>query len=849
MNKFIKKLSFFTLALLTAALISQGSAASSSWVTWGFSVGASAELSGTASKDSSKSTGSLASNLSGNNIKILTDSNKDTAINIKGSNLYASNDIYLNTHNLFMDASQDSYEAKQSSKTISGKVSATMYGGGGGSAGLDYSKSNMKEESLSYNNAKVYAGHNIYALASNDALIKGANLRADNALALKVGHDLSLHSLRDSYNYDSKSSSIGAGIGISGSKTNSDPSRPHAISNNIVRYSNSKLSSINANYSRSKSSTMVKQTVLSSITAKELNIEVGSNTDLKGSLIAAGYYDESGNFIDNGKLRLKTDTLTFSNLSNTRYDKSNSLSIGMNYAFKDPQQEGGGSKDGGQASTAGSNAFSSNQMSGMQTSGSIEQSGTSLQDKKNDTDPKSKISSINYSNNRNLSYSMSKSLATIGRGELIVGDKDISSLSKEELASLQSDPNNKALYNSDDLTRLNRDSSKLNKELYSTKLSSNVDASVDMRLFSEGGRKEIKDELNRGSAITKSLEMLIKTGDLFFNENVAEYANAYELSKAYGKDLSSVLMDEKVGINTKEQVIKSLIDAYAKANGLSLEGIKVKLISDANAKGKNGNPFKGNFDSLSKTITLNLANTSDIKTFAQTLGHELSHAIDYKKGRFAPGDKAMNRYADIKGDHFADYLEKGLDITGSKINLGDKLPSYDKYDKINKALLEHNLKNFNSTDKRWSDNADLNLFNFGFHTDALMYIDALSLKVVLKDEEIYRVYGHGLSSGMIHDERKSYKSGVELTPRGLVKLMQEDPEYQKTKIIDLRSCYSGFKPQAKEAYAQEIANLTGKPTIGYTGEYMYTLFYGYPDKDGGSVANIFMPKKEKGNIK
>ncbi|WP_298955586.1 hemagglutinin repeat-containing protein, partial [uncultured Campylobacter sp.] len=241
----------------TAALISQGSAASSSWVTWGFSVGASAELSGTTSKDSSKSSNSVASNLSGKNIKILTDSNKDTAINIKGSNLYARGDIYLNTHNLFIDASQDSYEAKQSSKTISGRVSATMYGGGGGSAGLDYSKSNMKEESLSHNNAKVYAGHNIYALASNDALIKGANLRADNALALKVGHDLSLASLRDSYNYDSKSSSIAAGIGISGTKTTSDPSRPYAISNNIVRYSNSKLSSINANYSRSKSSTMV----------------------------------------------------------------------------------------------------------------------------------------------------------------------------------------------------------------------------------------------------------------------------------------------------------------------------------------------------------------------------------------------------------------------------------------------------------------------------------------------------------------------------------------------------------------------------------------------------------------
>ena len=138
---------------------------------------------------------------------------------------------------------------------------------------------------------------------------------------------------------------------------------------------------------------------------------IGANTDLKGSLIAAGYYDENGNFIDNGKLRLKTNTLTFSNLSNTRYDKSNSLSIGANYAFKDPQQGESGSKDGG-----------------SQDQSSQAKSDTSLQDKKNDTDPKSKISSINYANNRNLSYSMSKSLATIGKGELIVGDKDISSL-------------------------------------------------------------------------------------------------------------------------------------------------------------------------------------------------------------------------------------------------------------------------------------------------------------------------------------------------------------------------------------------------------------------------------------
>ena len=692
----------------TAALISQGSAASSSWVTWGFSVGASAELSGTASKDSSKSSNSVASNLSGNNIKILTDSNKDTAINIKGSNLYASNDIHLSTHNLFMEASQDSYEAKQSSKTLSGRVSATMYGGGGGSAGLDYSKSNMKEESLSHNNAKVYAGHNIYALASNDALIKGANLRADNALALKVGHDLSLASLRDSYNYDSKSSSIGAGIGISGTKTNSDPSRPYAISNNIVRYKDSKLSSINANYSRSKSSTMVKQTVLSSITAKQLNIEVGANTDLKGSLIAAGYYDESGNFIDNGKLRLKTNTLTFSNLSNTRYDKSNSLSIGTNYAFKDPQR-GGESKENGTQASDSKNA----------------------QSKESNTDPKSKISSINYANNRNLSYSMSKSLATIGRGELIVGDKDISSLSKDELASLQSDPNNKALYNSDDLTRLNRDSSKLSKELYSTKLNSNVDASVDMRLFSEGGRNEIKDELNRGSAIYEAINLIATT----------ENAKAYKIfdyiggfASGYDKDSMSLAANLDVLNDPSADIFKKQRAAQDIANQM---GVKVKF---ANLNRGSGGKFNSDDPNA---VYINTKHISNAKEFMASLRHELVHRSDNKRGAFIPKDPAQNQFATNYALGMLSMSEKALRLNGRSLN------DYSLKVNPNDKTVVADTKYFYSLDQRKSDDAAV--------AAILPIIEAASASIFfIKTRQLSKDFGNWLINWYEGDQYNAY---------------------------------------------------------------------------------------------
>nr|WP_314378887.1 hemagglutinin repeat-containing protein [uncultured Campylobacter sp.] len=792
----------------TAALISQGSAASSSWVTWGFSVGASAELSGTTSKDSSKSSNSVASNLSGNNIKILTDSNKDTAINIKGSNLYASNDIHLSTHNLFIDASQDSYEAKQSSKTISGRVSATMYGGGGGSAGLDYSRSNMKEESLSHNNAKVYAGHNIYALASNDALIKGANLRADNALALKVGHDLSLASLRDSYNYDSKSSSIGAGIGISGSKTNSDPDNPYDIGNNIVRYSNSKLSSINANYSRSKSSTTVKQTVLSSITAKELNIEVGANTDLKGSLIAAGYYDESGNFIDNGKLRLKTDSLTFSNLSNTRYDKSNSLSIGTNYAFKDPQQGEGGSKDGGnQASTAGSNAFSSNQMSSMQTSGSIGQSGTSLQDKKNDTDPKSKISSINYANNRNLSYSMSKSLATIGKGELIVGDKDISSLSKDELASLQSDPNNKALYNSDDLTRLNRDSSKLNKELYSTKLNSNVDASVDMRLFSKEGRNEIKRDYEDASTIYDAIYQIATTDRVsikdFFSENGKGFmtVNAVRQEIANNPELRRMLQSDELSDQEKQAITQNITRQVMINLGYIPNQTKTIYTDET---GRDGKQIMGFYSLQTGRSYINIKNNKSTKDLVATSATESQRAMDHQRGiNFLQNEDDHSTYSRNFGNAVARYYGYALSSYGS----GYGSAKINNPSSINQNYYASNNKEFSRLDKQKGANRQLHQEEVEWLNDKQKiakfkdYIQKATSKRYTDDEakKILAKGGISLSDESFNEAYKESLSDDELADIGLAKEYIKQSDFYN-KDLDGTNAFNPTAGQYWERY-------------------------------------------------
>ncbi|MDR2409211.1 MAG: hypothetical protein LBE13_14005, partial [Bacteroidales bacterium] len=51
------------------------------------------------------------------------------------------------------------------------------------------------------------------------------------------------------------------------------------------------------------------------------------------SLIAAGRFDDGGNFIDNGRLSLSTETLTYSSLSSTVYSQSKSISKNSEYVF------------------------------------------------------------------------------------------------------------------------------------------------------------------------------------------------------------------------------------------------------------------------------------------------------------------------------------------------------------------------------------------------------------------------------------------------------------------------------------------------------------------------------------
>ena len=438
----------------TTALISQIAAASASSGTYGFSVGVAANISGTQTNTKNKQTISSPSNLNALNIRLTTNKDKESSTNITGSNLLANNNIDINTKDLNINSSQDRFESDENSKSLSGSAKFTMYGGGGGSLGLDHSQSNSYSESIINNNSKLISNKDININTTNDTTIKGANLRADGTLNLKVGNNLSLESLRDKYTSNQKDFSISAGVGFSGNtiaKSNGITTTGLFDKNHFVDINTIDKSSTNANFSRSRSNTITKQTVLSSITANELNVEVGKNTHLKGSLLAAGEYDKDNTFIDNHNLNLKTNTLSYENLSNTSYAKGTNFSIGANYQV------------------------------GKKEVANFTQDDYRPQNMQNTLDiaKNEKANSRNNPNISNISLGtsnsviLSKTLATIGNGNLQIANLD----------------------KSDDLERLNRNVKNIQKDIVNSQTGTYTNADIDIRLFSQNGREAIKHDL------------------------------------------------------------------------------------------------------------------------------------------------------------------------------------------------------------------------------------------------------------------------------------------------------------------------------------------------------------------
>ena len=562
------------------------SAAAASSGTYGFSVGVRADLATTKQESSLKQTSSNKSSLNAKRINI--NSTKD--ISITGSDLASKEDMSLNSNNLNINSSEDSLKYKSHTKSLTTGFGFTFYGANSSSLELGTNSLKQSEQSLTNNNSHLYSAKDMNINTANDATIKGANLRADERLNLKVGNNLNLESVRDKYAYNERGYSVGVGIGFSSDKSpNSSFANP----------SSTKATSTNANFSRSSSNIITKQTILSSITANELNVEVGKNTHLKGSLLAAGEYDKDNTFIDNHNLNLKTDTLSYENLSNTSYAKGTNFSIGANYILEDKNNKDSRSNN-------------------------------------NQEDKFTGLKSIDLSNHRNLSYSLSKNLATLGSGNIEIADKD----------------------NSDDLTRLNRDTTKLTKDLVNTSISSNVDGSMDLRVLTKSGQKEIAKEIVDTSTIIDAIKQISTTDRAnifsFFKEVSKQYKvlNGVREEVANSPELQAFLSSGTTTEAQKKEAMTLITLAVMKNLGYLPNDLKAIYTDE---RGYNGENIKG-FTSLQTGASyINFKNITNMKDLVKTITHENQRSMDIQDHR----DINKNRDDDTKyASNFSDFATR-----------------------------------------------------------------------------------------------------------------------------------------------------------------------------------------------
>lgn len=571
------------LASKTVAIATQANAAINSSVTLGFSAGISLDVNGEKSKQNINNQTSNASNLNGKNIYINTDEKLSTNTNVVGSNVIADEDLYINTNNLNVKASQDNYTSKNDSESINGSIAFTMYGGGGGTAGLGYGKSDSSSDSFLNNNSQL-SGNNVNINVKNDAVFQGANVRANDTLNLNVGNNLVLESLRDEYSSNSK----GFNINVGGSST-----------------------SVNGGFTMSNGVSQSKQTVLSSITGDKVNVNVGNNTHLKGSLLASGNYDENGVFQDNQKLNFITNTLTFGNLSNSNYSSSKSLGANANFNL--------GSKN----------------------------------DKNQDV--QKGISSVGYQAENSLSANASKTLATLGQGNVTVKDVE----------------------NSDELDRLNRDTENINKELYSSSTGTKVDATLDTRLLTEEGRKQIAEDIERTKRLGQAIGDVVSSDSLNISDT---FDHIGDVQKDLDVQKALALNDKGQTINilenqqnySQEQIDKALNDyaqIYASVYGINIENAKMAVLN-----GKYGSTYT-NKDNTNSNIYLDKGNNQNALNTANILGHEVAHVRQNQGQTYLRNTlQLQEEYANLFGNYsssgldFSSYVYNNVKLDSNKIN-------------------------------------------------------------------------------------------------------------------------------------------------------------------------------------
>lgn len=268
-------------------------------------------------------------------------------INIKGSTIATNGEnkeINLTSNNgdINITASKDTtnMNSNTDSDTVSLSGGVGLTGPTGLYAGYDKSKSDTNAYGTSYNNSVILNTNGTINIKTENTtnkenngnvLVSGANIEGKD-INIDVANNLTVESLQDTYYSKTETNSYGGTVGTS-------------------------WGSLSANYSdgfdKTDSKWVNNQTSI--IGNNSVVINTNNNTDIKGSIIASGKYEEvelpqdqwqtnieTGEtiktqkvFKDNGNLTLNTNSLTYSNVYDTDTSKSQNIGacIGSTVSF------------------------------------------------------------------------------------------------------------------------------------------------------------------------------------------------------------------------------------------------------------------------------------------------------------------------------------------------------------------------------------------------------------------------------------------------------------------------------------------------------------------------------------
>ncbi|MDW6092418.1 hemagglutinin repeat-containing protein [Vibrio rhizosphaerae] len=587
----------------TTLLAKQSDAAVNSITSGAFGFDAGLHLDIDADKQNSQSqrVTSVGSQLSGQNVTIEAGHQTGQSATVQGSVIHADDTLAVSGNQVNLLASDEQSSNTNGSESAHVGASVTLFGANSG-VNLDasYSRNESVSQSQTHTNSVLSADH-IRITSDGDTDVNGADVAANEQLDISVGGDLNVASVQNRYSSTNHGGSVSGGVGLSGG----DVGKGGAVSG-FDHAGN--LQGVNSGVNLSNGRSHSRETMLTRITSGgDANITVGGNTDIKGATIATVNEDGS----DAGRLHLKTGTLSYTDLSNTRDTSSRNAGVSSSVSI-------GPDKDGATQIDASRN-------------------------------------SSRYQYTNQSGYYKSKTLATVGQGVLRIEDTrnsdDTERLNRDVTSTTK------------DLFSVDRQQGNFDVTVDHRLLSETGRAQV---------KEDFKRNAITGSAIAdtvtkKSVGLLSDddSGVSSLREHVGQKQGFFTAVKTFVTSDDNQAYVETLNNPTatpaqKEAAYQALSASVAEQFGLNPAQVMTALVNTAN-----GQPVKGAY--AAGKVLINDAAHYRLEDIVNTIGHETQHYLDDAQSTGTHNDAyKANReeYADTMGEATEDYVGFNFANTG-----------------------------------------------------------------------------------------------------------------------------------------------------------------------------------------